>query len=227
MTVHDPHSELRETVYSGYVTQRQEHLVSSMQEREPRLRECRKIIRQHFPEDRGASILDLGCGHGVFLHAARQEGYEDVRGVDRSPEQVEAAGRLGIEGVEQGRPVRIPGGSAGRQRGCDNCVGYTGAFHGRRTGIVRAGQPQGAAGRRYPAGAHAEWGISFRIAHASLGHHAPALFHSDLAGAAFPVIRVFVRRKLRRPDCGPWGEKRGTMGDVENDKNDAPVLPGG
>lgn len=61
-----------------------------------------RVIRRHFPADRGASILDLGCGHGTLVHLARQAGYVNALGVDTSPEQVAEAKRLGIEGVFQG-----------------------------------------------------------------------------------------------------------------------------
>ncbi|PIP43376.1 MAG: methyltransferase, partial [Deltaproteobacteria bacterium CG23_combo_of_CG06-09_8_20_14_all_60_8] len=59
-------------------------------------------MRQHFPVDKGVAILDLGCGHGALIHVARELGYRNLRGVDGSPEQVAAARRLGIEGVEAG-----------------------------------------------------------------------------------------------------------------------------
>ena len=62
----------------------------------------RRMIRQHFPADREARILDLGCGHGNLVHFAREAGYRNVMGVDRSPEQVAEAKRLGIEGVVEG-----------------------------------------------------------------------------------------------------------------------------
>lgn len=51
------------------------------------------------PKDKRARILDVGCGYGAFLYFLRKEGYQDVYGVDISPEQVEAAKRLGLEGV--------------------------------------------------------------------------------------------------------------------------------
>ncbi|HEX6979642.1 MAG TPA: class I SAM-dependent methyltransferase [Alphaproteobacteria bacterium] len=60
-----------------------------------------RLIRDHFPADRNAAIVDLGCGHGALLWAARRAGYTDVTGIDASPEQVAAARRLGIEGVRQ------------------------------------------------------------------------------------------------------------------------------
>lgn len=69
---------------------------------EPRGPLFRQVIHRHFPADRGANIIDLGCGHGAFLYFARQRGYRNVTGVDRSSGQVAAAKRLGIEGVREG-----------------------------------------------------------------------------------------------------------------------------
>ncbi|MDG6998396.1 MAG: class I SAM-dependent methyltransferase [Nitrososphaerota archaeon] len=60
------------------------------------------MIAQHFPKDKQAKILEIGCGHGAILYFAKGAGYMDVRGVDASAEQVEAAKRLGIENVELG-----------------------------------------------------------------------------------------------------------------------------
>jgi cyclopropane fatty-acyl-phospholipid synthase-like methyltransferase len=59
-------------------------------------------VGRHFPTDRNAAILELGCGHGALLHVLRGTGYTNARGVDGSPEQVAAARRLGVAGVEQG-----------------------------------------------------------------------------------------------------------------------------
>src|SRR5262245_53128418 len=61
-----------------------------------------RVIRRHFPADRSARVLEIGCGHGTLLYFARRAGYPQLRGVDTSPEQVAAAKRLGIAGVEQG-----------------------------------------------------------------------------------------------------------------------------
>ncbi len=61
-----------------------------------------RLVRQHFPEDHSAAILDLGCGHGAILWAARRAGYTNLTGVDASPEQVAEARKLGILGVRQG-----------------------------------------------------------------------------------------------------------------------------
>jgi cyclopropane fatty-acyl-phospholipid synthase-like methyltransferase len=65
----------------------------------PRLPYLERLVRRHFPSRTDAAILDFGCGHGALLHVAREFGYENIGGVDGSPSQVEAARRLGIEGV--------------------------------------------------------------------------------------------------------------------------------
>lgn len=61
-----------------------------------------QLVSRHFPADREAAVLDIGCGYGALIYTARQLGYRNVRGVDDSPEQVEAARRLGINGVDKG-----------------------------------------------------------------------------------------------------------------------------
>jgi SAM-dependent methyltransferase len=61
-----------------------------------------KVIRDHFPADRASKILDLGCGEGGFLRALRVQGYTDLAGIDRSPEQVAVAARRGEPGVRLG-----------------------------------------------------------------------------------------------------------------------------
>ena len=61
-----------------------------------------RLVRDHFPTDRRAAILDLGCGHGAILWAASRAGYTNLQGVDASPEQVAAAQQLGVTGVRLG-----------------------------------------------------------------------------------------------------------------------------
>jgi SAM-dependent methyltransferase len=95
--------EYRTRVYNAYVTGRQKALApDSLAGLKPRLPMLQKLVRQHFPPDLNAVILELGCGHGALIHVARQMGYRNLQGVDGSPEQVAAARRLGIDGVEQG-----------------------------------------------------------------------------------------------------------------------------
>lgn len=96
-------NEYRDRIYGQYVHGRTVPLVQpgvdGFASRRPYLA---AMIRRHFPADRGSAILDLGCGHGTAIFFAQQAGYSNVRGVDRSPEQVAEAERLGVTGVSQG-----------------------------------------------------------------------------------------------------------------------------
>jgi 2-polyprenyl-3-methyl-5-hydroxy-6-metoxy-1,4-benzoquinol methylase len=68
----------------------------------PRAPYINHIIQQHFPSNRATRIFDLGCGYGAFIHFAIQAGYQNIHGIDASPEQVLAAQALGIPNIEQG-----------------------------------------------------------------------------------------------------------------------------
>lgn len=93
----------RTRIYTHYVQAREQALApETLAGLAPRSHALRRLIEQHFPADRTAAVLDLGCGHGALLHFAREAGYTNLRGVDGSPEQVAAARRLGIDGVEEG-----------------------------------------------------------------------------------------------------------------------------
>ncbi|MFM9946153.1 MAG: class I SAM-dependent methyltransferase [Bacteroidia bacterium] len=59
-------------------------------------------ILPHFPKDKTIKILDIGCGNGSLLAAAKDVGYINVTGMDISPEQVEIANKLGVTEVKQG-----------------------------------------------------------------------------------------------------------------------------
>ena len=52
-----------------------------------------RLIRQFFPPDKDAAILDIGCGHGAILSFARQAGYHNTVGIDWSASQVAEAAR--------------------------------------------------------------------------------------------------------------------------------------
>ncbi len=69
---------------------------------EPRRATLTRLIAEHFPPQKDAAILEVGCGHGALLYFAREAGYTNMRGVDRTPSQVEAARRLGINEVRAG-----------------------------------------------------------------------------------------------------------------------------
>lgn len=95
-------SSYRSRIYRNYSSSRNQALatrrVDNLHHRGHLLR---KIIRDHFPKDQNVSILDLGCGHGAFIYFMKEFGYGNIIGVDRSPEQVAEAQRLGIEGIRE------------------------------------------------------------------------------------------------------------------------------
>ncbi|MBF6571132.1 MAG: class I SAM-dependent methyltransferase [Candidatus Binataceae bacterium] len=100
---HEDAEGYRGRIYGQYVNARAVALApNTLEGLSPRAADLRKLIREYFPADRDASILDLGCGHGALIHFAREAGYRNIEGVDRSPEQVAAARQLGIEGVYEG-----------------------------------------------------------------------------------------------------------------------------
>ena len=95
--------DYRTRIYDHYVNSRQTTLAPpSLEAMQPRMHLLNKIITEHFPIDKHINIVDLGCGHGAFVYACQQLGYDNVRGIDRSPEQVAEAIKLGISGVTQG-----------------------------------------------------------------------------------------------------------------------------
>ena len=64
-----------------------------------RARAFRKKFAGILPEDRGANILDIGCGVGFFLYFLQKIGCTNTVGVDFSPEQIKTAQRFGVQGV--------------------------------------------------------------------------------------------------------------------------------
>lgn len=65
------------------------------------------LIRNHFPPDKNAAILDVGCGHGAILYFAQQAGYHNVVGIDCSVTQIAEARTRGIAGVIEGDVLNV------------------------------------------------------------------------------------------------------------------------
>jgi len=95
--------DYRARMYENYVSGRENPLApATVEGMKPREALLKKLIRDHFPPDKQARVLDLGCGHGTLLYFARQEGYRNIMGVDVSAEQVAAAHHMGITEVQCG-----------------------------------------------------------------------------------------------------------------------------
>ena len=94
----------KEELYKSYVTSHLIHRKGLMDNR--KLKQQCYGFRQHFgdflPKSKSESIADLGCGSGSLVWWLRQSGYENSKGVDGSPEQVELANQMGIDGVSLG-----------------------------------------------------------------------------------------------------------------------------
>lgn len=97
-------SDWKDTLYQSYVSSGQVRGSGGSAEQylQGRRAYFESVIRSHFPQDRESHILDIGCGHGALLYFLRKSGYQNIRGVDGSREQVEFAQQLGIAGVELG-----------------------------------------------------------------------------------------------------------------------------
>jgi 2-polyprenyl-3-methyl-5-hydroxy-6-metoxy-1,4-benzoquinol methylase len=65
------------------------------------------------PTDKGARILDAGCGSGSLVWWMQQRGYEQSGGIDVSAEQVAVANALGVRNVVEGDLVPFLGGKQG------------------------------------------------------------------------------------------------------------------
>jgi SAM-dependent methyltransferase len=99
----------KETLYQAYVSSGQVKDSNAPPEAylKPRQAYLEAVIRRHFPIDRAARILDIGCGHGALLYFLHAAAYRNLGGVDGSQEQVALARRLGIPGVEHGEGLRF------------------------------------------------------------------------------------------------------------------------
>lgn len=96
-------SKYRERIYRHYVEAATQSLApATLEGLAPRRPYLERLVARHFPSDRDAAVLDLGCGHGALLYVAREAGYSNLLGIDNSVAQVAAAKRLGVEGVHQG-----------------------------------------------------------------------------------------------------------------------------
>lgn len=95
-------SRYREKIYSYYVEAWTSNVrpiaLSDLNRRKPTME---MIIKEFFPKDKSAKIVDLGCGHGTLIYFAQQAGYQNISGVDTSRQQIELGQKFGIQNLKQ------------------------------------------------------------------------------------------------------------------------------
>ena len=92
----------RKRIYGTYVSSLKRCITpSNLHDLRPRIPYFKNLIYRHFPKNKQAKILDLGCGYGALVYLARKMGFLNSTGIDISSEQIEVAKKLGIEGIEQ------------------------------------------------------------------------------------------------------------------------------
>lgn len=64
-----------------------------------------RFLKDELPEDKTASILDIGCGFGQFLLALKKEGFSNLNGVDIADEAIVSCRNEGL-GVEKISDIR-------------------------------------------------------------------------------------------------------------------------
>lgn len=62
----------------------------------------RKLFLPLLPDRKDASILDVGCGYGEFVHFLQSEGYSNAQGIDLNAQQVKAGSALGVMNLRCG-----------------------------------------------------------------------------------------------------------------------------
>lgn len=91
----------RSRIYQQYVHARELPLAPTVLKDSSAQPYFAKVIKDHFPKEADTRILELGCGHGAFLYTMNQAGYKHAIGIDRSPQQIAEAHRLGITNVQR------------------------------------------------------------------------------------------------------------------------------
>lgn len=89
----------RERVYQNYVSTHESFAARARDTEALRgqFLVWQKYFGRFLPISKETRILDVGCGGGEFLWWLKELGYKNLSGIDISPEQVEAATKLGLK----------------------------------------------------------------------------------------------------------------------------------
>lgn len=91
----------RDVIYAGYsdALERVTNFKKLESERISIFKYFKKNYLPYFPKNRDARILDLGCGLGSYVLAAKKCGYKNVTGVDGSKSCADFCNENGVECV--------------------------------------------------------------------------------------------------------------------------------
>lgn len=92
----------REYIYGNYTDSLRNNLLTGdlTKERKMIAAYFKKNYLPFFPSDKNCKILDLGCGLGNYVYAARKYGYRNVTGVDASASVVETCKKSGLKCIQ-------------------------------------------------------------------------------------------------------------------------------
>ena len=81
--------DYRQRIYKNYLTTSCKFSApDDLDSLKPRYYLYNMVIGKYFLVDRNTKVLDLGCGHGAFVHFLRLAGYSNVVGIDYHPNKL-------------------------------------------------------------------------------------------------------------------------------------------
>lgn len=94
--------DFKDVLYSSYQTTHSVLLYGNitLSQIERNFSSWKYYYQRHFPKDKNAKVLDIGCGIGSFVYFMQSLGYSNVQGMDVSKEQIEAGLKLGIKDLK-------------------------------------------------------------------------------------------------------------------------------
>ena len=93
--------QYKEVIYQNYIKNHTLGLYgkNSISKIESHFKAWRYYYKSFLPQDKNASILDMGCGDGSFVYWLQKEGYSNATGIDISQQQIDSGKELGIAGI--------------------------------------------------------------------------------------------------------------------------------
>jgi 2-polyprenyl-3-methyl-5-hydroxy-6-metoxy-1,4-benzoquinol methylase len=91
----------KKAIYDSYISLHNMHLygLPSLERFDAQKGVNDFYLEKFIPHNKKATILDIGCGDGNLVYWLKSKGYENVEGVDISPEQIESGLSLGISNL--------------------------------------------------------------------------------------------------------------------------------